>query len=317
MINNIKLKQMSCLDEVSSPLIDNAPINDHINREAIDIVDNSETSGIIYVSDALIKLKEFPDNYFQTCITSPPYWGLRDYGISNQIGAEQEVDEYIRKLTYIFKEVKRTLREDGTLWLNIGDSYTSGNRKTREPDKKNRARAMKYRPPTPTGLKPKDLIGIPWRLAFALQEEGWYLRSDIIWYKPNCQPESVKDRPTRSHEYIFLFSKSEKYIYESNEILELNSSGARRNKRTVWQINTEPYNEAHFATFPEKLVEPCIKAGSRMNDYVLDPFSGSGTVGIAALRHNRSFTGIEINDEYAELAINRIKKELGYNVRKS
>jgi len=166
---------------------------------------------------------------------------------------------------------------------------------------------MAYRPPTPEGLKPKDLIGVPWRTALALQADGWYLRSDIIWYKPNCQPESVKDRPTRAHEYLFLFSKPEKYFYDGEAIKESgNSNGKLRNRRSVWAINTEPFPGAHFATFPPKLVEPCIKAGSEPGDFVLDPFFGSGTVGEVCLRWGRKFIGIELKQEYANLARQRL-----------
>ena len=161
------------------------------------------SSNLLVLGDALNALRKFPDSIFQCCVTSPPYWGLRDYGIDGQIGSEDHLEDYIQNLVLIFREVKRTLTQDGTLWLNIGDSYTSGNRTWRDLDKKNPARKMEYRPPTPKGLKPKDLIGVPWRLAFALQQDGWYLRSDIIWYKPNCQPESVKDRPTRAMSICF------------------------------------------------------------------------------------------------------------------
>lgn len=167
-------------------------------------------------------------------MTSPPYWSLRDYNIPGQIGLEDTVEDYIAALAEVFKEVWRVLRDDGTLWLNVGDSYTSGGRTWRAPDRKNPVRAMNVRPATPEGLKPKDLIGIPWRLAFALQQAGWYLRADIVWHKPNCQPESVKDRPTRSHEYVFLLTKSEKYLYDHNAIRGPND----RNLRTVWDINT-------------------------------------------------------------------------------
>jgi len=261
----------------------------------------------IIVGDALKVLKDIPKNFFRCCVTSPPYWGLRDYEESGQIGAEAKLDDYINNLVLIFSEVRRVLSTDGTLWLNIGDCYTSGNRTWRDSDKKNPARAMGYRPPTPDGLKPKDLIGVPWRIAFALQTEGWYLRSDIIWYKPNCQPESVKDRPTRAHEYLFLFSKSEKYFYDYEAIKEAgNSNGKLRNRRSVWAINTEPFPGAHFATFPPKLVEPCIEAGSESGDFVLDPFFGSGTVGEACLRRGRKFIGIELKQEYAALARNRL-----------
>jgi site-specific DNA-methyltransferase (adenine-specific)/site-specific DNA-methyltransferase (cytosine-N4-specific) len=190
--------------------------------------------------------------------------------------------------------------------LNLGDCYTSGNRKWRDSDKKNPARAMEYRPPTPEGLKPKDLVGVPWRVAFALQADGWYLRSDVIWFKPNCQPESVKDRPTRAHEYLFLMSKSKDYFYDSEAIAEPANSHGKRNKRTVWTVNTEHFLDAHFATFPVALIEPCIEASSRAGDCVLDPFFGSGTVGVACQRLRRRFVGIEIKEEYADIAIRRV-----------
>jgi len=262
----------------------------------------------IVIGDALSVLKALGSNICRCCVTSPPYWGLRDYGIplENQIGAEVRLNDYIKNLTEIFSEINRVLIPDGTLWLNIGDSYTSGNRTWRDADKKNPARGMAYRPPTPQGLKPKDLIGVPWRIAFALQEAGWYLRSDIIWYKPNCQPESVKDRPTRSHEYVFLFSKSEKYFYNYGTIKE-DYNGNTRNRRTVWQINTEAFHGAHFATFPPKLVELCILAGSEPGDIVIDPFFGSGTVGEVCLKLDRKFIGIEIKEEYADIAKKRLK----------
>jgi site-specific DNA-methyltransferase (adenine-specific)/site-specific DNA-methyltransferase (cytosine-N4-specific) len=279
---------------------------------------NQDADSQIVVGDALEKLKQIPDECFRCCVTSPPYWGLRDYGIPNQIGAEEELEDYIEKLVLVFSEVKRTLAKDGTLWLNIGDSYTSGNRTWRDTDKKNPARAMNYRPPTPKGLKPKDLVGIPWRVAFALQSEGWYLRSDIIWYKPNCQPESVKDRPTQAHEYLFLFSKSEKYYYDYEAVKEPSkTNGTLRNRRTVWSINTEAFPDAHFAVFPTQLVEPCIMAGTEPNDVVLDPFLGSGTVGEVCLGLNRRFVGVELNPEYVEIATNRMKRglELRYEQR--
>ncbi|MDD4651659.1 MAG: site-specific DNA-methyltransferase [Methanothrix sp.] len=268
---------------------------------------NQEFDSLIIQGDALDNLRKFKDSCFRCCVTSPPYWGLRDYGESHQIGAEPEMQDYINSLVMVFREVKRTLTEDGTLWLNIGDSYTSGNRAWRDADRKNPARAMSYRPPTPQGLKPKDLIGIPWRLAFALQSDGWYLRSDIIWHKPNCQPESVKDRPTRCHEYLFLLSKSEKYNYQYDELVEPSKSkGGFRNRRTVWSINTEPFHYAHFASFPKELVRPCILAGSDENDIVLDPFFGSGTLGVVCLELNRRFVGIELKPEYVEIARKRI-----------
>lgn len=258
-------------------------------------------------SDALAALKGIPDNTFRCCVTSPPYWGLRDYGIAHQIGAEPKLDDYIHHLRAVFHEVRRVLTPDGTFWLNIGDSYTSGGRTWRDYDRKNQARAMNYRAPTPEGLKPKDLIGVPWRLAFALQEDGWYLRSDIIWHKPNCQPESVKDRPTRSHEYLFLMSKSERYYYNYAAIREPCNGHGLKNKRTVWTVNTDGFPEAHFAVFPPKLVEPCILAGSQEGDMVLDPFFGSGTVGEVCLRRERKFLGIELNADYVTIA----KKRLG------
>jgi DNA modification methylase len=215
---------------------------------------------------------------------------------------EDTVGDYIAALAEVFKEVWRVLRDDGTLWLNVGDSYTSGGRTWRAPDRKNPVRAMNVRPATPEGLKPKDLIGIPWRLAFALQQAGWYLRADIVWHKPNCQPESVKDRPTRSHEYVFLLTKSEKYLYDHNAIRGPND----RNLRTVWDINTQAYREAHFATFPSALVEPCVATSTRRGDLVLDPFIGSGTTGLVALKMRRRFVGAELNPEYVKIAERRL-----------
>ena len=260
----------------------------------------------IVVGDAFRVLQSLDAGMFRCCVTSPPYWGLRDYGITGQIGAEDEVSEYIEHLVSVFSEVRRTLSDDGTLWLNIGDSYTSGGRTYRGDDRKNPARAMGYRPPTPEGLKPKDLIGIPWRLAFALQSDGWYLRSDIVWYKPNCQPESVRDRPTRAHEYIFMLSKSERYHYDYEAVSERTNGGGSRNRRSVWPVNTEAFPGAHFATFPPSLIEPCILAGSERGDLVLDPFFGSGTVGEVCLKWQRRFLGIELNEEYADIARARL-----------
>lgn len=269
--------------------------------------ESTEGSEII-IGDALSELKTLPDSFAQCCITSPPYWGLRDYGLPNQLGAESDLTQYITNLQLIFREVRRVLKDNGTLWLNLGDSYTSGGRTWRDQDKKNPARGMNYRPPTPEGLKPKDLIGVPWRVAFALQADGWFLRSDIIWYKPNCQPESVKDRPTRSHEFIFLLSKSENYHYESEAIKEQSyTQSGLRNRRTVWSVNTESFPEAHFATFPTKLVEPCVLAGSSTNDLILDPFFGSGTTGEVCLKLGRKFLGIELNPEYAAIAKRRLR----------
>jgi len=256
-------------------------------------VEDSSASALI-CGDAEAVLSQLPDGVFQSCVTSPPYWSLRDYGIPGQIGLEDSVSAFINRLTRVFSQVRRVLKDDGTLWLNIGDSYTSGGRTWRANDQKNSARAMSRRPPTPEGLKPKDLIGIPWLLAFALQKEGWYMRADIVWNKPNCQPESVKDRPTRSHEYIFLLSKGERYRYHPGAVRGPNG----RNIRTVWDIHTRPYPGAHFATFPAALVEPCIALGSESGDLILDPFIGSGTTGLVALNLNRRFVGIELNPAY-------------------
>jgi len=248
-----------------------------------------------------------PDEFFQCCITSPPYWGLRDYDIPNQIGAEETIEEYIQNLVKVFNQVRRVLKSDGTLWLTIGDCYTSGNRTWRAPDKKNSARSMSYRPRTPQGLKPKDLIGLPWCIAFALQADGWYLRSEIIWNKPNCQPESVKDRPTKAHEQVFLLTKSPKYYYDHKSIREPTQDGSgKRNRRSVWTIPTVPCSDAHFATFPPELVEVCLLAGSTQNSHVLDPFLGSGTVALVCKNHNRNCTGIELNPVYVEIAKKRL-----------
>ncbi|MBX3640729.1 MAG: site-specific DNA-methyltransferase [Nitrosomonas sp.] len=262
----------------------------------------------LHVGDARQHLLHMPDEYFNCIVTSPPYWGLRDYGVEGQIGSEPTVDGYTANLVLLFREAKRTLFNDGTLWLNIGDSYTSGGRTWRDADSKNKGRAMTYRAPTPEGLKPKDLIGVPWKLAFALQADGWYLRTDIIWNKPNCQPESVKDRPTRSHEYLFLFSKSEKYYYDWQAIMEpASSSGVKtKNRRTVWNITTEPYPGSHFAVYPRELVRLCVAAGSNENGRVLDPFFGSGTTGVVCNEMGRHCVGVELNTEYAELARERL-----------
>ncbi len=227
--------------------------------------------------------------------------------MSDQIGAEEKLEDYLSHLREVFAEVRRVLKDDGTLWLNMGDTYTSGDRGWRAPDRKNPARAMTYRPPTPNGLKPKDMVGVPWRIAFALQEDGWYLRSDIIWYKPNAQPESVKDRPTRAHEYVFLLSKSERYYYDYESVKEpCNGGSETRNRRTVWSIKTEGDHPPHLAVFPPELVKNCLAAGSEIGDYVLDPFMGSGTVGVVCKEESRKFVGIELKPEYAAIAHARI-----------
>lgn len=262
----------------------------------------------VIVGDTRTELDRLPAGAFHCCVTSPPYWGLRDYGYEGQIGAEPTIDQYIASLVKVFASVRRTLREDGTLWLNIGDSYTSGNRTWRDKDKKNQARGMSYRAETPAGLKPKDLIGVPWRIAFALQSDGWFLRSDIVWYKPNCQPESVKDRPTQAHEYLFLLSRSQDYYYDHAAVREpTKDARGTRNRRSVWEVATEPYAGAHFAVFPRALVRPCIVAGSPRGGMVLDPFFGSGTTGVVAKEEGRRCLGIELKPEYAELARQRLR----------
>jgi DNA modification methylase len=256
----------------------------------------------LLIGDSKKLLPTLAGGSVRACVTSPPYWSLRDYAIEGQIGLEETIEDFLANLVSVFEEVRRVLRDDGTLWLNIGDSYTSGGRTWRAPDKKNPFRAMDVRPPTPAGLKPKDLIGVPWRLAFALQAAGWYLRADVIWNKPNCQPESVKDRPTRSHEHVFLFSKSERYFYNHEAVRGPNN----RNLRTVWDINTRAQKDAHVAMFPPELVERCLSLGSAEGDLVLDPFIGSGTTGLVALDMGRRFIGIELNPEYVELARQRL-----------
>ena len=256
----------------------------------------------IVVGDAEAVLASCPAGIVQSTVTSPPYWSLRDYGIDGQIGVEDSVEDYVARLVAVFEEVRRVTRDDGTLWLNIGDSYTSGGRTWRAPDRKNRVRAMEHRPPTPDGLKPKDLIGVPWRIAFALQAAGWYLRADVIWNKPNCQPESVKDRPTRAHEYVFLFSKSERYTYRGDAVRGAND----RNLRTIWDVHTQSVRDAHFATFPPSLVEPCVRLASDEGDLLLDPFLGSGTTGVVALAERRRFLGCELNPEYVVIAERRL-----------
>lgn len=268
------------------------------------------TESTILQGDAYHVLARLPDESVQCVVTSPPYWGLRDYEFEGQIGLEPTLPQFINRLVLVFHEVRRVLKPDGTLWLNIGDGYTSGNRGWRAPDRKNPARAMTIRPPTPEGLKPKDLLGIPWRLAFALQDDGWYLRADVIWNKPNTMPESVKDRPTRCHEYVFMLTKSDRYYYDYEAVMEDNGiNGAPRNKRTVWDINTTPFRDAHFATFPQTLVEPCLLASSRKGDFVLDPFFGTGTVGVVCERLGRKYIGIELHEKYVELSVKRLVAE--------
>lgn len=278
----------------------------------------------VLCGDAAEVLKTLPQGSANMCVTSPPYYGLRDYGEENQIGVEQTPQEYIERLVEVFAEVYRVLTDDGTLWLNIGDMYANRTWET---------------------VKQKDLMGIPWALAFALRERGWYLRSDIIWHKTNALPEAVKDRPTRCYEHIFLLSKSPKYYYDYKAIQEpitevtaerytRHRSGKAKyagtdieqdidrrldavteetrqykRKRDVWEVSTNTFRmDEHFAMFPERLIEPCILAGSRPGDTVLDPFFGSGTTGAVAKRLGREYTGIDLNPRYLEKAKMRIDK---------
>jgi DNA modification methylase len=282
----------------------------------------------------------------QTCVTSPPYFGLRDYGVDGQIGLEQTPEKYIAALVEVFRCVRDVLADDGTLWLNIGDSYAARVRQTKpetagELTRNSKGVLIDYKRARPEGYKEKDLIGIPWMLAFALRADGWYLRQDIIWHKPNPMPESVRDRCTKAHEYIFLLSKSERYYFDGEAIKEQSvtpaelqiakrnkaphkgqrDSGMRettggfdkitkiyetRNRRSVWTVPTRSYKGAHFATYPPLLIEPCILAGSRPGDIVLDPFMGSGTTAAVAIQHGRHYLGCELNAEYCVLQQQRI-----------
>jgi len=336
----------------------------------------------IFLGDCREVLQSLPAESVQTCVTSPPYWGLRNYGtatwggghegcdhvertnkhggtsnrpgleaqtykyrdtcgkcgarrIDAQLGLEPTPEEYVANMVEVFREVRRILRDDGTLWLNLGDSYAASNPCDRRnivgngsPDEK-----MQRKSRLVGGLKNKDLVGIPWRVAFALQADGWWLRQDIIWHKPNPMPESVTDRCTKAHEYIFLLSKSAKYFWDAEAIAEpaayagqdrggstnryaQNAAGmdnrqyARRNKRSVWTVNPQPFPGAHFATFPPKLIEPCIKAGAKPGDTVLDPFTGAGTTAVVAQSLGCHFVGAELNDEYIDLAAKRLGQEV-------
>ena len=250
------------------------------------------------------------------CVTSPPYYGLRDYGgEENQIGMEESPEKYVDQLVDVFRSVKEVLTDDGTLWLNIGDSYYNYRSDGNYP----KQTVSKTRQDLPTktpvrgnkleGYKSKDLIGIPWLLAFALRKDGWYLRQDIIWNKPNPMPESVKDRCTKSHEYIFLLSKSKNYYYDNEAIKEPTKEGeTTKNKRSVWTVNKKPYKGAHFATFPPELIEPCIKAGSQKGDIILDPFIGSGTTAMVAKSLGRHYIGCELHESYNDLIQNRVSQ---------
>ena len=257
--------------------------------------------------DSRTVLATLPEASVQCCVTSPPYFGLRDYGHEGQIGLEATPDDYVAEMVALFREVRRVLKDDGTLWLNLGDSY-AGSGKGPSQSLSAEARDMTHTMHTafvPDGLKPKDLIGIPWRVAFALQADGWYLRSDIIWHKPNPMPESVTDRPTKAHEYVFLLTKSARYYYDAAAIAEP-SIDDTRNARTVWSITTQPYKGAHFATMPPELARRCILAGSKTGDTVLDPFGGAGTTGLVADRLGRDAVLVELNPTYAALARHRI-----------
>lgn len=261
----------------------------------------------LYLGDVSEQLRELDPESVQTIVTSPPYWALRDYGIPGQIGLESTPEEYVAKMVEVFREVWRVLRTDGTLWLNLGDSYAFNTKGSGGTSKKSLAGMRFSQVKTQPGLKPKNLCGIPWRVAFALQAEGWYLRSDIIWAKPNPMPESVTDRPTKSHEYIFLLSKAERYYYDAEAIVEYTATNSlTRNKRDVWTVATQPFPGAHFATFPPKLITPCILAGSKPGDTVLDPFNGAGTTGLVALCYGRNYIGIDINPEYLDMTRERL-----------
>ena len=244
-----------------------------------------------------------PDRSVRTVVTSPPYWSLRDYEMKDQIGRDDALVDYIKSIVVTFDKLRRVLSDDGTVWLNVGDSYTSGNRRYRAPDRKNRARAMSVRPATPEGLKPKDLIGVPWRLAFALQDAGWWVRSEVIWNKPNAHPESVRDRPTKAHETVFLLSKSENYYYDTDAVRGPNG----RRLRTVWDVNTEPRRRSdsgvddHPAVMPMTLANQCVSITSEPGDIVLDPYAGSGTTLLAARKLNRRWVGIELNPSFVDL----------------
>jgi DNA modification methylase len=338
-------------------------------------------SNTIYCGDAFEILKTFPAECVDCCITSPPYWGLRNYGVAGQIGMEKTPEEYVIRLIDLFREVRRALKKSGTLWLNLGDSYMSGGGPTRHHgycDPKSARRAINFEEPHSlphATIKPKDLVGIPWRVALALQADGWWLRQDIIWAKPNPMPESVTDRCTKSHEYIFLLSKSDHYYFDFEAIQEKAAYDGRRdtvmkgsnkyadgafmqignanslavkgrerwkkgklqgtdyggdgagfkghsgydilenpyvrNKRSVWNVATKPFADAHFATFPERLVIPMMLAGVPRGGIVIDPFSGAGTTAMVARKLERQYVGIELNPEYVKMSENRIEREVG------
>jgi DNA modification methylase len=315
----------------------------------------------ILTGDCRDVLRTLPDESVHCVVTSPPYFGLRDYGVDGQIGLEPTPDAFVAEMVSVFREVRRVLRDDGTVWLNLGDSYAAARGGTHQPaetlaggksgkmDNGDRVNRGRFDGKNPTrnapaiGLKHKDLIGIPWRVAFSLQADGWYLRQDIIWSKPNPMPESIKDRCTKAHEYLFLLAKSSIYYYDADAIAEPTVSipqrrltttaqqpkGAsrlsagvqnptcqggtseKRNRRSVWSVNTDGYSEAHFATFPPALIEPCILAGCPKGGMVLDPFGGAGTTGLVADRLGRDAILIELNPTYAEMARKRLSDDAG------
>mgnify|MGYP003647476128 FL=1 len=304
----------------------------------------------IKVGNCIDVLKTMANESVHCCVTSPPYWALRNYDHPDQLGQEPTPEEYVENLVDIFREVKRVLRDDGTLWLNLGDSYVGTGSKGKHKDPKSNSRNGQTSATNNKvqGLKSKDMVGIPWRVAFALQEDGWYLRSDIIWHKNNCMPSSVKDRPTSSHEYIFLLAKNQKYYYDKDAILEplahpelcdkgpsgfgglkhtamsKNTTNATysgrkydakklkgKNKRDVWTIPTSGYKGSHVAVYPPKLIEPCILAGCPNGGIVLDPFSGAGTTGVVAIQNGKQYIGIELNPEYVKLSEDRINDLCG------
>lgn len=308
----------------------------------------------IILGDCIAGMKTLPEGCIHTCVTSPPYFGLRDYGGGDEeIGQEDTVDGYVQKMVEVFREVRRILRDDGTLWLNLGDSYMSAKNCAPPPQTVGGQRGMPsdFIPANrkdQKGLKTKDLIGIPWRVAFALQADGWYLRQDIIWNKPNPMPESVEDRCTKAHEYIFLLSKKPKYYYDKDAISEplaypnekrrpRGSKGAweidgreqgengggkpydgyptRKNKRSVWTVNAKGYKGAHFAVYPKELITPCVLAGCPVGGTVFDPFTGSGTTAVVALNNGRNYVGTELNPEYVKIAEDRIREEVANSLQ--
>ena len=308
-----------------------------------------KTTHQIIQGDCREALKQVASDSIHTCVTSPPYFGLRSYfpdaEEGAEIGTEDEVETYVQALVEVFREVRRCLRPDGTLWLNLGDSYMSQKGVAPPPQTIGGQRDMPTCIPgnrkEQKGLKHKDLIGIPWRVAFALQADGWWLRQDIIWHKPNPMPESVEDRCTKAHEYIFMLSKKSHYYYNhvaikedavgaphspgNKNVTQPKEKGARdpaldpdrvwasdgkKNKRSVWTVNTKGYKGAHFAVYPKKLIEPCILAGCPEGGTVLDPFTGSGTTAVVALENGRNFVGTELNPEYIKIAETRIKEEI-------